>query len=163
MSRSNTHQSGLGDQPIHSNRNSVFPYRRLTSSASGDSQFKEFSSYILCRCSRLNLAVNKQHFTIFTDVNGDKVTVENVAINAAGEWVINATDISELADGEITAEVSALDIEGNLATNSTTFTKDTTINIDISYLISTSTVVSPLEGTLRFGLTFNFGDEYDEY
>ena len=41
--------------------------------------------------------------------------------------------------------------------------KYTTINIDISYLISTSTVVSPLEGTLRFGLTFNFGDEYDEY
>ena len=41
--------------------------------------------------------------------------------------------------------------------------KYTTINIDISYLISTSKVVSPLEGTLRFGLTFNFGDEYDEY
>ena len=41
--------------------------------------------------------------------------------------------------------------------------KYTTINIDISYLISTSSVVSPLEGTLRFGLTFSFGDEYDEY
>jgi len=32
--------------------------------------------------------------------------------------------------------------------------------IDISYLFSTSKVVSPLEGTLRFGLTFNFGDTY---
>lgn len=32
--------------------------------------------------------------------------------------------------------------------------------IDISYLFSTSKVVSPLEGTLRFGLTFNFGQEY---
>tara|TARA_R110000787_G_scaffold8495_5_gene28699 strand:- start:3528 stop:4790 length:1263 start_codon:yes stop_codon:yes gene_type:complete len=41
--------------------------------------------------------------------------------------------------------------------------KYTTINIDLSYLISTSKVVSPLEGTLRFGLTFSFGDEYDEY
>ncbi len=41
--------------------------------------------------------------------------------------------------------------------------KYTSINIDISYLISTSKVVSPLEGTLRFGLTFSFGDEYDEY
>jgi hypothetical protein len=41
--------------------------------------------------------------------------------------------------------------------------KYTTINIDLSYLISTSKVVSPLEGTLRFGITFNFGDEYDEY
>lgn len=41
--------------------------------------------------------------------------------------------------------------------------KYTAINIDISYLFSTSRVRSPLEGTLRFGLTFNFGDEYDEY
>lgn len=41
--------------------------------------------------------------------------------------------------------------------------KYTTINIDISYLVSTSNIVSPLEGTLRFGLTFNFGDEYSEY
>ncbi|PPK97125.1 MULTISPECIES: type IX secretion system outer membrane channel protein PorV [Nonlabens] len=37
------------------------------------------------------------------------------------------------------------------------------INIDLSYLFSTSRVNSPLEGTLRFGLTFNFGDEYTEY
>ena len=32
--------------------------------------------------------------------------------------------------------------------------------IDASYLFSTSTVPSPLEGTLRFGLSFNFGDNY---
>ena len=38
----------------------------------------------------------------------------------------------------------------------------TVVNIDISYLFSTSEVVSPLEGTLRFGLTFNFGREYNE-
>jgi hypothetical protein len=37
------------------------------------------------------------------------------------------------------------------------------INIDLSYLFSTSRVNSPLEGTLRFGLTFNFGDEFTEY
>lgn len=41
--------------------------------------------------------------------------------------------------------------------------KYTSINIDISYLFSTSRVRSPLEGTLRFGLAFSFGDEYDEY
>lgn len=39
----------------------------------------------------------------------------------------------------------------------------TFIGIDVSYLFSTSKVKSPLEGALRFGLTFNFGDEYDEY
>ncbi|WP_292889675.1 type IX secretion system outer membrane channel protein PorV [Nonlabens sp.] len=37
------------------------------------------------------------------------------------------------------------------------------INIDLSYLFSTSRINSPLEGTLRFGLTFNFGDEFTEY
>lgn len=37
------------------------------------------------------------------------------------------------------------------------------IGVDLSYLFSTSRVRSPLEGTLRFGLTFNFGDEYTEY
>lgn len=36
--------------------------------------------------------------------------------------------------------------------------KYTTINLDISYLFSTSKTNNPLEGTLRFGLTFNFGD-----
>lgn len=37
------------------------------------------------------------------------------------------------------------------------------VNIDVSYLFSTSSVPSPLEGTLRFGLTFNFGDQYTAY
>ncbi len=37
------------------------------------------------------------------------------------------------------------------------------INVDLSYLFSTGTIQSPLEGTLRFGLTFNFGDEFTEY
>lgn len=42
--------------------------------------------------------------------------------------------------------------------------KYTTINIDLSYLFSTSKVQSPLEGTLRFSLTFNFGSKtYSEY
>ncbi|MFK7833012.1 MAG: type IX secretion system outer membrane channel protein PorV [Winogradskyella sp.] len=42
--------------------------------------------------------------------------------------------------------------------------KYTTINIDLSYLFSAAQVQSPLENTLRFSLTFNFGDgEYNEY
>lgn len=42
--------------------------------------------------------------------------------------------------------------------------KYTTINLDLSYLFSASRVQSPLENTLRFSLTFNFGDgEYTEY
>nr|WP_314866464.1 type IX secretion system outer membrane channel protein PorV [uncultured Flavobacterium sp.] len=38
--------------------------------------------------------------------------------------------------------------------------KYTTTKIDVSYLFSTSTVRNPLENTLRFSLTFNFGDNY---
>lgn len=42
--------------------------------------------------------------------------------------------------------------------------KYSAITIDASYLFSTSTVQNPLEGTLRFGLTFNIGDNtYIEY
>jgi Type IX secretion system protein PorV len=37
------------------------------------------------------------------------------------------------------------------------------IKVDVSYLFSTSKVRNPLENTLRFSLTFNFGDKYDEY
>ncbi len=37
------------------------------------------------------------------------------------------------------------------------------IKVDVSYLFSTSQVKNPLENTLRFSLTFNFGDQYDEY
>ncbi|WP_026915103.1 type IX secretion system outer membrane channel protein PorV [Christiangramia portivictoriae] len=33
--------------------------------------------------------------------------------------------------------------------------------IDASYLFSTSTVPSPLEGTLRFGLSYNFGETFN--
>ncbi|MFN3908732.1 MAG: type IX secretion system outer membrane channel protein PorV [Flavobacterium sp.] len=37
------------------------------------------------------------------------------------------------------------------------------VKVDVSYLFSASKVRNPLENTLRFSLTFNFGDSYDEY
>jgi hypothetical protein len=40
--------------------------------------------------------------------------------------------------------------------------KYTIIKVDVSYLFSASQVRNPLENTLRFSLTFNFGDKYDE-
>jgi hypothetical protein len=36
------------------------------------------------------------------------------------------------------------------------------VNIDVSYLFSASKVQNPLENTLRFSLTFNFGEKYEE-
>ncbi|MEN9980763.1 MAG: hypothetical protein RL542_550 [Bacteroidota bacterium] len=38
--------------------------------------------------------------------------------------------------------------------------KYTTAKIDVSYLFSSSKIRNPLENTLRFSLTFNFGDNY---
>ncbi|MEZ7507066.1 type IX secretion system outer membrane channel protein PorV [Flavobacterium sp. Arc2] len=37
------------------------------------------------------------------------------------------------------------------------------VKVDVSYLFSASKVKNPLENTLRFSLTFNFGDKYDVY
>ncbi|WP_291104933.1 MULTISPECIES: type IX secretion system outer membrane channel protein PorV [unclassified Flavobacterium] len=37
------------------------------------------------------------------------------------------------------------------------------VKVDLSYLFSASKVKNPLENTLRFSLTFNFGDKYAEY
>jgi len=41
--------------------------------------------------------------------------------------------------------------------------KYTSVTLDVSYLFSISKVKNPLENTLRFSLTFNFGDDYDQY
>lgn len=41
--------------------------------------------------------------------------------------------------------------------------KYSVVKLDVSYLMSASKVKNPLENTLRFSLTFNFGDKYDEY
>jgi len=37
------------------------------------------------------------------------------------------------------------------------------VKVDVSYLFSASRVKNPLENTLRFSLSFAFGDKYDEY
>ncbi|RXR17884.1 type IX secretion system outer membrane channel protein PorV [Flavobacterium amnicola] len=41
--------------------------------------------------------------------------------------------------------------------------KYSAITLDVSYLFSISKIKNPLENTLRFSLTFNFGDDYDQY
>ncbi|WP_333780780.1 hypothetical protein [Tenacibaculum pacificus] len=36
-------------------------------------------------------------------------------------------------------------------------------NIDLSYLVNTSEINNPLESTLRFSLSFDLGELYDNY
>jgi Type IX secretion system protein PorV len=40
--------------------------------------------------------------------------------------------------------------------------KYSAVTVDVSYLFSASKVPNPLENTLRFSLTFNFGDDYED-
>lgn len=37
------------------------------------------------------------------------------------------------------------------------------VKVDVSYLFNASNIKSPLENTLRFSLTFGFGEDYDDY
>jgi len=41
--------------------------------------------------------------------------------------------------------------------------KFNSINIDMSYLLNSADINNPLENTLRFSLTFNFGDVYEDF
>jgi len=41
--------------------------------------------------------------------------------------------------------------------------KYSSVKIDVSYLFSSSKVQNPLENTLRFSLTFNFGEKYESF
>lgn len=41
--------------------------------------------------------------------------------------------------------------------------KYTSVKVDVSYLFSASKVQNPLENTLRFSLSFNFGEKYENY
>lgn len=41
--------------------------------------------------------------------------------------------------------------------------KYSAVKIDVSYLFSASKIQNPLENTLRFSLTFNFGEKYENY
>ncbi|WP_240920962.1 Ig-like domain-containing protein, partial [Pseudoalteromonas sp. Z9A5] len=68
----------------------------------------------------------------FTDQNGKTETIKNIVLDSDGNWSVTAANISELADGDITASVSVFDNAGNEAVNSTTLVKDTQATIDVN-------------------------------
>ncbi|MDC9527850.1 Ig-like domain-containing protein, partial [Pseudoalteromonas sp. Angola-30] len=68
----------------------------------------------------------------FTDSNSNVVTIENIELDNEGNWQVAAADISELADGEVTASVSVFDNAGNEALNSATLVKDTQATISVN-------------------------------
>ena len=84
-------------------------------------------------------------------------------------------DLTELSTGQVLVKVlvsgicgSQLhDINGNKG-NRKFFTmgagfKTNALNVDLSYLINSSDVNNPLENSLRFSLSFDLGEIYDDY
>lgn len=79
-------------------------------------------------------------------------------------WSLGAEYVYDKAFSLRTGYFNESDLKGSrkFATLGLGF-KYSTIGVDLSYLFSTSKVISPLENTLRFGITFGFGDEYTQY
>jgi len=98
-------------------------------------------------------------FTSFGDApDGFSEELAEVTFSLAGEYTYD--DVFSLRLGYFNE--SNLKGARKFATLGAGF-EYSSIDIDISYLFSTGTVISPLENTLRFGLTFKLGDEYEEY
>lgn len=97
-------------------------------------------------------------FSSFSDAPGGfSEEIREVTWSLASEYVYD--DVFSLRLGYFNES----DIKGarKFATLGAGF-EYTSIDVDISYLFSTGSVRSPLENTLRFGLTFKLGDEYDD-
>ncbi len=56
-----------------------------------------------------------------------------IAINTDGHWHINDTDLSTLAEGELTIVAETIDIAGNPATATNTIIKDTLADITANF------------------------------
>jgi len=98
-------------------------------------------------------------FTSFGDApDGFSEELAEVTFSLAGEYTYD--DVFSLRLGYFNE--SNLKGARKFATLGAGF-EYSSIDIDISYLFSTGTVISPLENTLRFGLTFKLGDEFEEY
>lgn len=64
--------------------------------------------------------------------DGAQTLNTTATVNPDGSWQSDAVDLSGFNDGDITAEVSVMDIAGNPATAQTTAVKDTLATIDIN-------------------------------
>ncbi|MEH6395975.1 T1SS-143 repeat domain-containing protein [Pseudoalteromonas sp.] len=71
---------------------------------------------------------------IFTDINGNTSQVTTTV--SGGLWAVDNVDLTNLADGQISATVSISDVAENPATDSVSFTKDTVATITVNVIDS---------------------------
>ncbi|MCL1047788.1 Ig-like domain-containing protein, partial [Shewanella electrodiphila] len=105
----------------------------ITVDTGNDEFVNRFESKKLAFSGLVNDIEDGQNVLItLTDINGLQLSYSTVVIN--GAWDIEASDISQLVDGDILFNVTSIDLAGNSSSASTTVIKDTIANISINVL-----------------------------
>ncbi|WP_235869043.1 Ig-like domain-containing protein [Photobacterium kishitanii] len=98
----------------------------------GDDYLNQFEIAVSDLLGDINFVENNQPITItITDSQGQTISFDT--INTDGHWHINDTDLSTLAEGELTIVAETIDIAGNPATATNTIIKDTLADITANF------------------------------
>ncbi|MCG3865460.1 type I secretion C-terminal target domain-containing protein [Photobacterium sp. Ph5] len=98
----------------------------------GDDYLNQFEIAVSDLLGDITFVENNQPVTItVTDSQGNTITFETT--NTDGAWNISATDLSSLAEGELTVIAKTIDIAGNPASATSTIIKDTLASITANF------------------------------
>nr|WP_318418052.1 type I secretion C-terminal target domain-containing protein [Photobacterium leiognathi] len=98
----------------------------------GDDYLNQFEIVVSDLLGDITFVENNQPVTItVTDSQGKTITFETT--NTNGTWNISATDLSSLAEGELTVVAGTIDIAGNPASATSTIIKDTLASITANF------------------------------
>ncbi|KJG40495.1 RTX toxin [Photobacterium angustum] len=98
----------------------------------GDNYLNQFEIVVSDLLGDIIFVENNQPVTItVTDSQGKTITFETT--NTDGTWNISDTDLSSLAEGELTVVANTIDIAGNPASATSTIIKDTLADITAAF------------------------------
>nr|WP_318476879.1 type I secretion C-terminal target domain-containing protein [Photobacterium leiognathi] len=98
----------------------------------GDNYLNQFEIVVSDLLGEITFVENNQPVTItVTDSQGKTITFETT--NTDGTWNISATNLSSLAEGELTVVAKTIDIAGNPASATSTIIKDTLASITANF------------------------------
>ncbi|MCT8988651.1 hypothetical protein, partial [Shewanella phaeophyticola] len=85
---------------------------------------------------------------VLTDVDGNTIEINDVAVNADGSYAVDNIDISALVDGEITVVATASDSNGNPLTANDAEELDATAgNITVDFILDNANDQADITGT----------------
>ncbi|WP_039860836.1 type I secretion C-terminal target domain-containing protein [Photobacterium sp. SKA34] len=98
----------------------------------GDNYLNQFEIVVSDLLGEITYVENNQPVTItVTDSQGKTITFETT--NTDGTWNISDTDLSSLAEGELTVVANTIDVAGNPASATSTIIKDTLADITAAF------------------------------